>query len=200
MPYILETDPMETKSASAEPGGLLSTEQAEPELWLQRILVPVDFCAASAVALQYATALARGCGAAITVLHVLQLNIAGEERGIPRTQFLNEMREEIEKRLHEFVKEVCGPEVGCECVLKVGRPCDEIVGVAREKATDLIVLSANEHVGLLRWLRPHTAGRVLRNAPCPVLVLRATQQPFVWHLRRKERGSRFVGDSCSREA
>ena len=200
MPYVVETDPMETMSAPMEPGGRLSTEQAEPELWLQRILVPVDFCAASAVALRYAAALARGCGASITVLHVLQLNIVGEERGIPRTQFLNGMCEETGKRLHEFVEAACGPEVACECVLKVGRPSDEIVGVAGEKAADLMVLPANEHVGLLRWLRPHTAGRVLRNAPCPVLVVRATQQPFVWHLRHTEHGDGFIGDSRKQKA
>ncbi|MCX6897479.1 MAG: universal stress protein [Verrucomicrobia bacterium] len=186
---------METKRTPTKLGGRLSTKGAEPELWLQRILVPVDFCAASAVALRYAAALAKGRGAVITVLHVLQLSIAGEERGIPRTQLLNEMCEETEKRLHELVESVCGREVACECVLKVGKPSDEIVGVAREKAADLMVLPANEHVGLLRWLRPHTAGRVLRNAPCPVLVVRATQQPFVWHLRHREHGDGFIGDS-----
>ena len=186
---------MKTTSAPAKPGGRLSTERAEPELWLQRILVPVDFGTASAVALQYAAALARGCGAVITVVHVLQLNIAGEERGVPRTQFLNEMHEETGKRLHEFVETVCGAEIACECIVKVGRPGDEIVRVAGEKAADLIVLAANKHVGLLHWLRPHTAARVLRNAPCPVLLTRATQQPFVWQWRRGGRDSRFVGES-----
>jgi len=155
----------------------------------------VDFGAASAVALRYAAALARGRGAAITVVHVLQLNIVGEERGVPRTQFLNEMREETEKRLHEFVETVCGAEMACECIVKIGRPGDEIVRVAAEKAADLIALAANEHVGLLHWLRPHTAARVLRNAPCPVLLMRATQQPFVWQWRRRGCDSRFVGDS-----
>ena len=183
MPYVLENHPVETERAPTRPGERLSMERAEPELWLQNILVPVDFCAASTVALQYAAALARGCGAAITVLHVLQLNIAGEERGVPRTQLLNEMREESERHLHEFVDAVCGPEIACKCVTRVGQPFHEIAGVAGETAVDLIVLAANEHVGLLRWLRPHTAERVVQNAPCPVLVLRATQQPFVWHLR-----------------
>jgi len=195
MPYALEDHPMKTGSALTGPGGRLSPEQAEPELWLQRILVPVDFGTASAVALRYAAALANGSHATVTVLHVLQLNVAGEERGFPRTQLLNEMREEAGTRLYEYAEAVCGSEIVCECVLRAGRPCDEIVALARESAVDLIVQAANEHVGLLHWLRPHTAGRVLHNAPCPVLLVRATQQPFVWNLRRGKRSGGFVADS-----
>ena len=198
MPFALENNSMEMKLEPTQPGGPLSTKKAEPELWLQKILVPVEFTASSTVALRYAAALARECHAKVMLLYVQQLNIADETWGVPRARFLAEMREESDKRLHALGAEYLGPEIVCERITRVGRPCDAIVGVAREKAVDLIVLPANEHVGLLRWLRPHTVDRVVKNAPCPVLVMRATHQPFVWRLRSAQRGGGFIGDSHGR--
>ena len=175
---------METTSAPARPGGWLSTERAEPELWLQKILVPVDFSAGSTVALQYAAALARQYQATVTLLHVVQLSIVGEERGIPRAQFLQEMAEAGERQIRSLIDTLWGSEISREVLIKTGCPCEEILRTAQETQTDLIIVASHGDTGLLRWLRPHTAERVLHYAPCPVLVLRATQQPFVLQLPR----------------
>ena len=62
------------------------------------------------------------------------------------------------------------------CHIRGGRPYEEIVRVAREIGADLIVLSTRGHSGLKHLLLGSTAERVVRNAPCPVLVARKRKQ------------------------
>ena len=62
------------------------------------------------------------------------------------------------------------------CHIRGGRPYEEIVRVAREIGADLIVLSTRGHSELKHLLLGSTAERVVRNAPCPVLVSRKRKQ------------------------
>src|SRR5208283_2876797 len=55
------------------------------------ILVPLKLSGSSHLALNLARSLARKIKARLVLLHVVQLNIAGEERGIPRTRLVNEL-------------------------------------------------------------------------------------------------------------
>ena len=68
------------------------------------------------------------------------------------------------KRLEPFCPE--------NCHIRGGRPHQEIIGLAREISADLIVLSTRGHSGLKHLLLGSTAERVVRGAPCPVLVAR----------------------------
>jgi len=58
------------------------------------------------------------------------------------------------------------------CHIRRGRPYEEIVRLAREIDVDLIVLSTRGHSGLKHLLLGSTAERVVRYAPCPVLIAR----------------------------
>ena len=58
------------------------------------------------------------------------------------------------------------------CHLSSGRPYEEICKFAREIAADLIVIPTRGYTGLKRVLLGSTTERVIRHAPCPVLVLR----------------------------
>ena len=58
------------------------------------------------------------------------------------------------------------------CHLCTGRPYEEICKLAREIAADLIVMPTRGYSGLKRVLLGSTTERVIRHAPCPVLVLR----------------------------
>jgi hypothetical protein len=51
--------------------------------------------------------------------------------------------------------------------------------VAREKNIDLIVAGTGKHSGLARVLMGSTAERIVRHAPCPVLVVREREHDFL---------------------
>ncbi len=53
-----------------------------------------------------------------------------------------------------------------------GYPVTEIIGLAKEKNIDLIVMGAHGQTGLAHVLFGSTANRVVRKAPCSVLAVR----------------------------
>jgi nucleotide-binding universal stress UspA family protein len=61
------------------------------------------------------------------------------------------------------------------CHVVSGRPFEEICKLAREIEADLIVLPTRGHSGLKHVVLGSTAERVVRYAPCPVLVLRGAK-------------------------
>jgi universal stress protein A len=61
----------------------------------------------------------------------------------------------------------------------IGQACREIVQLARKTEADLIVIATHGRTGFSRVLLGSTAELVVRNAPCPVLVLRKKEREFV---------------------
>jgi len=60
-----------------------------------------------------------------------------------------------------------------------GTPFVEIVRYAGEAAIDLIIMPTHGHTGLAHMIIGSTTERVIRKAPCPVLVLRDEEREFV---------------------
>jgi nucleotide-binding universal stress UspA family protein len=58
--------------------------------------------------------------------------------------------------------------------VRTGVPDIDIVRVARELAVDLIVIATHGRTGFKHFALGSVAERVVREAPCPVLVTRAT--------------------------
>src|SRR6185503_2810715 len=57
-------------------------------------------------------------------------------------------------------------------LVRQGRSFHEIADAARALKTDLIIMSTHGYTGLKHALLGSTAERVVRHAPCPVLVVR----------------------------
>jgi nucleotide-binding universal stress UspA family protein len=155
-------------------------EPSQPVSWenrlaesvrIERILVPVDFSACSVEALRHASAFAKQFEAVIDVVHVVQLNIAGEEAGVPRTALIRQLSEAARQSLSKLIEVLWAGEIMATVAIQEGRPADVIVEEARARNSDLIIIGTQEKQGLLRLLGRNTAARVIRRAPCPVLVV-----------------------------
>ncbi len=57
-------------------------------------------------------------------------------------------------------------------VLKAGLPIESIVGYAREKGHDLVIMGTHGRRGISHMLTGSVAEAMLRLAPCPVLTVR----------------------------
>ena len=81
---------------------------------------------------------------------------------------------EIKDRLHRDLRAIAlGQKIrNASFQIRVGRAFDQICQVANEIQADLIVLSTHGRTGWERALLGSTAERVIRHAPCPVLVAR----------------------------
>jgi nucleotide-binding universal stress UspA family protein len=138
---------------------------------LNSILVPVDFSDASRQALRYAAAFARRLGATLTLLHVLApLNVPsrlasdGERRQV-------EYLRHAEQSLAELAQGEM-PDIAAGTRVMAGRVYEKIVQFAEEARSGLIIIGTHGAGGLKRLLIGSTAENVVRQAPCPVLVVR----------------------------
>ena len=135
------------------------------------ILCPIDFSEASAGALRYAAAVATHFGARLIVLTVedpVLTEALDLGTGIMWTP------DHSKKELAEFAAKTfgAGPPVGAslEYEVAVGKPASEILRVAREQSSDLIVVSTHGLTGMRKLFFGSTTERVLRETTTPVLV------------------------------
>ena len=143
---------------------------------MKRVLLSTDFSESARQAFDYAVSLAREYHAELYLLHVVEVvpvGYAGELFPAALTDVLDEMssyaRDELQKLADEAVRRG-GSTVVPRTVQ--GKPAAEIVRVAAEEGVDLIVLGTHGHGVLNRALFGSTVDRVMRKAPCPVLVCR----------------------------
>ena len=147
------------------------------EFKIERILVPLDFSPASMGALDYAVWVAKQFRAAIYLVHVYPPDEASAVLGaahllLQSAEAIERLNEQL-KGIHQKHAPTFRPE---NCHIRSGRPYEEIIRLAREIDADLIALSTRGHSGLKHLLLGSTTERVVRNAPCPVLVARKSKQ------------------------
>jgi universal stress protein A len=140
----------------------------------KKILCAIDFSEPSRNALRAAAELARTSQATLVLVHVWQAPLWTTDYGIQLpSDALLEARGAEEAKLASWraeAQQLGAPEVTSK--LARGVPWDEIVGAARDnKAIDLIVLGTHGRTGVRRALIGSVAERVVRHAPCTVMVV-----------------------------
>ena len=128
-------------------------------------IVPIDFSPASLDALAYARALARRCEGRVELLHVVDAAAIDSLLGHAGPEVWKEALAQARVQLARLAGD--DPFTVLE-----GRPADLIVDHADAVNADLIVMGSLGRTGLQRLLVGSVAERVVRTAPCPVLVLR----------------------------
>ena len=142
----------------------------------QHFLVPLDFSAYSAQALDYAMALAHKLHARLTLLHVMpSLAMGGGDMDVTLPYaYLQELDAELTRRLASYLARVTGAGLNGAMVLVSGSPYQEIVETAKARQIDLIIMGTHGRTGLRHVLLGSVAEKVVQLASCPVLV---TRQP-----------------------
>jgi universal stress protein A len=133
------------------------------------ILHPTDFSEQSRCAFQMACSVARDCGAHLVVVHVMQPMAVFFGDGLvpPHPEGYEE---EIGSNLIRLHRAVGLPVVH---LLESGEPVEEILRVAHESHVDLIILGTHGRHGPRRMLMGGVAERVMRAAPCPVMMVKS---------------------------
>jgi nucleotide-binding universal stress UspA family protein len=142
----------------------------------ERILCPIDFSPSSRLALTYALSLAQEAQATLTLLHVLEA-VPDEPAAAPFDPVEYHRQREADARTR--LREVVPAEARTWCkpleVVGAGRSYREILRVAAESGSDLIVMGVAGHGVLHRMFFGSTTNHVVRQARCPVLTLRGDQ-------------------------
>ena len=141
---------------------------------VQHVLVPIDFSTTADRALEYAIALAQQLQARLTLLHVLDLTpVTMEEMtaGVAAT-YLDDLETDAQHLLQASRERVQRAGLQGESLLVQGTPTQTIVDTAGEQGVDLILMGTHGRTGLAHVFLGSVAEHVVRQGPCPVLVVR----------------------------
>jgi nucleotide-binding universal stress UspA family protein len=141
---------------------------------IKTILVPVDFSNCSREGLRYAIAFANEFGAKIILVHATYLGYVYSTEGtalydIPGLQ--KAARKTAERKMRELVRSVNFGAVKFEAAFTDGSPVIDICAFAKNHDVDLIITSTHGFTGFTHVLIGSIAERVVRHAPCSVLVV-----------------------------
>lgn len=158
------------------PRGMTDAVPAPPVLF-KRILCATDFSEASIRALDYAMTLAQEADAHLTIMHVVEVTPA------PRSDVENALESKMlgayvaaaaddrAERLKGLIPDAVRTYCTVDTTLAIGKAYREILRVASEHETELIVLGAHGRA-ISELLFGSTAHQVVRQARCPVLTIR----------------------------
>ena len=158
-------------SASVTDSTKLLSQKARfmSKIFSKPLIVPLDFSEASVDALKTALEMIESPDM-IEVIHVTPRLSAAD----PGVVWGGVTEVSVVENLSKSFKEICDkegfPELKFSAVF--GDPGSSIAEFAKEKDAGLVVISSHGRTGIRRLLLGSVAERVVRLAPCPVLVLR----------------------------
>jgi nucleotide-binding universal stress UspA family protein len=155
-------------------------EALQPKWELRNILVPIDFSEPSKKALSYALSFAKQNGGRITLLHVIEPIFVYPDAVYPVMMDIDLGPAGAKKAFRKLCKEEhVDRHLVRNMLIRRGTPHQEIAQAARELEADLIIIATNGYTGLAHVLLGSTTERVVRHAPCPVLVVREKEREFL---------------------
>jgi nucleotide-binding universal stress UspA family protein len=134
---------------------------------VRRIVYATNFKPHSERAAAYAHSLEREHGAKLTVLHVVEDQLQSREssQGI--------LRDFILRRMRKGLPAECVGDCEPEFQVRFGDPADQILSVAREEHSDLIIMGLRAGVHVDGQLPSAIAYKLVCQATCPVLTTRS---------------------------
>lgn len=142
----------------------------------KKIVVTTDFSEHSLKAFEWAAYQAKMDGSEIIVVHVLEDLIAPplfaefDLSGLNAEAIQEQYKEGVRKRLGDYVaKYFHGQNVRTELITKQGSVSESLANFTKTESVDLICM-ATAGRGAISLLGT-VAERLIRNAPCPVLLI-----------------------------
>jgi nucleotide-binding universal stress UspA family protein len=134
------------------------------------IVVPIDFSESSVKALRHAAAMAERDDARLTLVNVVEEPQSFRTLDAPTRQLQEEQNRALQ--LQQLAQRELHSNQTIHIEVREGNPPQEIVRLASRQNADLIVVGLGDWHGLQRWFHGHVAARILREACCPVLMLK----------------------------
>jgi nucleotide-binding universal stress UspA family protein len=139
-----------------------------------KIVVPLDGSQCAAEALDVALTLARGGTARLAILAVVDpIVVVG---ALPPSTALDLVLTDKETEARHAVDAALDKAklngIAASGDVQLGVPYEEILKYARRVRADAIVMGTHGRGGFKRFLMGSVAESVLRNAPCPVIIVR----------------------------
>lgn len=141
----------------------------------EKILLAIDFSDYSEVACEYALSLAKAFDSSLHLVHVINEPVDLRGFYVPHISF-DQLEKEIETGAVKMMESFCTTNLSefknYTSSVVSGVPYEEIIRIATEKESSLIVIGTHGRTGLDHLIFGSTAERVVRGALCPVMTIR----------------------------
>ena len=141
---------------------------------IQQIIAPVDFHQHTEDLAAFAIDMANKLGAKLTFVHVVENFAQAVSQIEVITPSFTEITEEIfghaKRKMAELVEQSKASCAGCSGQVLRGDATDGIVDYAGEVKSGLIIIGTHGARGIEKVLLGSVAERVLKRAPCPILI------------------------------
>ncbi|WP_027365320.1 universal stress protein [Desulfotruncus alcoholivorax] len=138
----------------------------------KRILVAVDGSDIAQKAVKHAAEIALKFESAVTLLHVVSPLPAAIRNSVFEQKLIDEIMKDGLQTLDKAKSDIIEFNVQADTEMKVGDPSTEICMKAKDEQYDLIVIGSRGLGALSGFIMGSVSRRVVRHAPCPVLVVR----------------------------
>jgi universal stress protein A len=150
---------------------------------IEKILVPTDFSLSSQIAFETALDLAGKFSASICLIYIydqpyfididLKVHQEGEVDPKPLKAFVEDKADiHIKNFVKHLIHEKNAKDIKVEDRVIYGVPAPQILKIAEDEKFDLIVMGTHGRGGFSHLLLGSVAEKVLRQAPCPVMICR----------------------------
>ena len=140
---------------------------------IKKILIATDGSDYTKAAVKKGLSLAKMLGAEAIAVYVVDIrSFAGTSMYEMAYAYVDTMRDNGDEVLKELDKQAESMGIKIKTLKREGVPADEIISLAEETDADLIVIGSLGLSALEKLLLGSVAEKVIRHAPCPVLVVR----------------------------
>lgn len=137
-----------------------------------RVVVGCDFSPLSQIAITMAATVAAPVpGATVEVIYVSP-PIGSKLSYTQRADATDDIRDQLKAFIEAGIRAAAVPAIKVNAHVYPGEPGTEILRLAEDMEADLIVVGTHGRVGVKRLLMGSVAEAVMREARCPVLVMR----------------------------
>ena len=163
---VIKGAPCPALAVPARPGTALAPS-------IQHLMAPLDFSSPSLDAVEYAIQAANHFGAKMTLIHVLEPIYYGAEMGLQSVQAKWQKWVHWQAQLDQLVGLIRSFGLATGTMIRGGVPANSIIDCAKEQGCDLIVMGTHGRRGWSRLRFGSVAEAVLRQAPCPVVIVKS---------------------------
>ena len=142
----------------------------------KRALVPLDGSAVGETILPFIAEIAGPLDMEILLVRVVPFRAVMLATDPRRVEEAVDRKLEAQQYLDRLTEELQAKGIRASAEVLLGEPVDELVAAARRAGADLIAMTTHGRSGLGRLLFGSVAEAVLRAAPLPVFLLRATEE------------------------
>jgi nucleotide-binding universal stress UspA family protein len=140
---------------------------------IKKILIPTDGSDYSIRAAEYGLSIAKMLSAEIVVVYVIDTIVLSQiNKETQRETVEQELKEDGERYINYIISLAKNMGVRNTSLFAKGRPFEQIVHLAKDLQTDLIVMGTYGRRGTERILIGSVVERVIEYSSCPVLVVK----------------------------